>query len=613
MDNRALRRSTSQTCTKIRSQSRSIRVNRVVGHLTGQRWIGVPTRYHQTTRARILHLTIPSWSYLWKSKHLTLNGLNVRAVSGEYMTLPVSMPLIEYMIVADRSSTVALTPKSVIAVPTQFGANTGSSTVSPTSNPFSDPAPETRPAEAPRTSSTSLPLQHITGDVPHASTEEAPTATLESTKGSGQNVWPLPRPTVNLSHRPDALSILESAQASLEQAELHSTIGADREGHSNDPGQSGYMSTSQQGPSDHVEPESPDLLDGAHGADEPHDWIDPIRNSPATHEPITAVRTYETEAFTLVVNDGSAVIHGAGVVTTMATSAIDTFLGQLINLPVESAETDPAILSLNPSDPVVESEEASDLATAVFTVSGHEVTAVLSGSSLLLDAAGSTTAMSHGAKVNFAGQVVSVPKIGNSLINVNGEFVTLQPLDGKSTTVIPTSVIWTHGGDTITAEMREGSAMILKAASTTVRIPTDSIVTIGDEVYSFQPDGLVLVHGGTRVTFDRVSQSTVSTGSSFAVVVLDGKTITWNDGAQTRLGDETVSAASTGGVMIINGVTILATGTRIAVAHSSSDITSETTETSKPTSAGMKRIASVRALSTHHLMAIALLGFVAIS
>jgi hypothetical protein len=525
------------------------------------------------------------------------------------MTLPVSMPLAEHMIVADRSPTVALTPKNVIAVPTQFGANTGTSTVSPTSNPFSDPAPETRPAKASRTSHTSLPVQRVTEDVPHASTEEVPTATLKSTKGSGQNVWPLPRPNVNLPPRPDALSILESAQASLEQAGRWSTIGANHGSNSNDPGQSGDISASQQGPLDHVEP---DPLDHAHGTDESHTWIDLIGNSPATHDPITAVRTYENEAFTVVVADGSDVIHGAGVVTIMATSAVDTFLGHLSNLPAESAEADPAILSLNPSDPVVESEEASDLATAAFTVSGHDVTAVLDGSSLLLEAAGTTIAMSHGAKGNFAGQVVSMPKVGDSVINVNGEAVTLQPLDGKSTAVIPTSIFWTHNGDTLTAEMREDSAMMLIAASTTVRIPANSMVTIGDEAYSLQPDGVVLVHGGTRVTFERASQSTVSVGRSFAVVVLDGKTITLNNGAQTRLGDKTVSAASTGGAMIINGVTIPATRTRLAIAHSSSDVMSEATETSKPTSSGKKSNASANALSLHFLMAIALLGIVVI-
>jgi hypothetical protein len=525
------------------------------------------------------------------------------------MILPVSMSSIEHMIAADRSPTVALTPKSVIAVPTQFGANTDTSTVSPISNPFSDPAPETRPAEAPRTSSTSLPVQHVTGDVPHVSTEEAPTATLRSTKGSGQNVWPLPRPDVNLPPRLDALSILESAQVSLEQAGSWSTIGANHGSNSNDPGQPGDLSASQQRPSDHV---ASDPLDGAHDTDEPHSWIDPSGENPASHEPITAVRTYGNEAFTVVLNDGSAVIHGAGVVTTMATSVVDTFLGQLIGLSAKSAETDLAALSLNPSNLAVESQEADDPATAVFTVSGHKVTAILDGSSMLLEAAGATTAMPPGAKGNFAGQVVSMPKVGNSFINVNGEAVTLQPLDGKSTAVIPTYIFWTQNGDTLTAEMREDSAMIFRAASTTVRIPADSMITIGEAVYSVQPDRVVLVHDGSRVTFDRASQSTVSTGSSFAVVALDAKTITLNDGTQTMLGDKTVGAASTGGATIINGVTIPATETRLAVANSSSDSMSEATGKSKPTSAAAKSIASATALSMRVLMAIALLVFVVI-
>jgi hypothetical protein len=185
------------------------------------------------------------------------------------MTLPVSMPWIHYCFIADLSSTVALTPKSVIALPTESG-----STVSPTLRPFSDPAPKTRPAEPPRTSSMSPPLQHTAGDVP-SPTDTAPAATLMPTTKSSQNVWPLPRPDISVQPSLDALSILESAQSSFDQAGRHSTDVVDPGDDGDAPSEVGGPPAGQQGVSGHG---NPDILDGTHGADNPHSWVGSLLN-----------------------------------------------------------------------------------------------------------------------------------------------------------------------------------------------------------------------------------------------------------------------------------------------------------------------------------------------
>ena len=509
------------------------------------------------------------------------------------MTLPVSMSSwIHYGFVADRSSTVALTPKSVIALPTEFR-----STVSPTSRLFSDPAPETRPAEPPRTSSTSPPLQHTAGDVP-SPTDTAPATTLAPKMESSQNVWPLPRPDISVQPSLDALSILESAQSSFDQAGRHSTDVIDPGANGDGPSDVGDSPAGQQGASGHGEP---DLLDGTHNSDDSSNWIDPTGHNFATHESIVAGWPHDNGALTAVVNDGATITRDAGAVTTMAAGGVDTFLGHLFGLPVGSGEFDGAKPSQQPSDLVAESLEAIAAVTAIFTVSGQKVTAAMDRSSLILEAAGTITTMAYGAEGTFAGQMVSMPKIGQSLIHVNGEVVAMQPLNTKASAVEPTSVVWTHDGKILTAEIRDGSAVILEGSSTKVRISAGSMVTLDNEVYSLQPDGTVLAHDGTRVTLGRGSYSTASIGSSI-VAVLDNKTITLDDGAQT------VSAASTGGFMVINGATVSATSTGIAAAHSTLDGISEAIGEGDPTTTGTKSDASARFCSVHLLMAIALLG-----
>jgi hypothetical protein len=457
--------------------------------------------------------------------------------------------------------------------------------------------------DPPRTSSTSPPLQQTAGDV-LSPTDTASAATPMPTTDSSQNVWPLPRPDISVQPSLDALSILGSAQSSFDQASRHSKDAVNHGDHGDVTSEVGDPLSGQQGASNHVEP---DPLDGTHGEDDLHGWTGFVGNEPAPFEPITAEWTQDNELFTAVVSDGSTVTPGADTATTMASSAIGTFLGQSFDVPVGSDKTEGATLSQKPSDMVAESQEGITAVTAVFTVSEQKVTTAMDRSSLVLQAAGTITTMTHGAEGAFAGQVVSMPKVGESFMKVNGELVTLHPLDSKTSAVDPTSVVWTHNGNMLTAEMREGSAVVLKGSSTTVRIPAGSKVTLDNEVYSLQPDGTVLIRDGTRVTLGRGSYSTASAGSS-VVPVLDGKTITLDDGAQTTLGDKTVSAASTGGFMVVNGATVSATSTGIAAAHSTLDGISEAIGGSDPTTTGTKSDASARSCSMHLLIAIALLG-----
>jgi hypothetical protein len=131
--------------------------------------------------------------------------------------------------------------------------------------------------------------------------------------------------------------------------------------------------------------------------------------------------------------------------------------------------------------------------------------------------------------------------------------------------------------------LQEASTVVLEAASTTLKISPGAAVTLGGEVFSLPTAGDIFIHDGTTFAFTHTtlsagpSYTAAATGQSLSafdvgssvVVIADGSTITLADGAQTEIGKETLSAASTGGVVIVNGTSTLVASTRTDIADAS--------------------------------------------
>jgi hypothetical protein len=179
----------------------------------------------------------------------------------------------------------------------------------------------------------------------------------------------------------------------------------------------------------------------------------------------------------------------------------------------------------------------------------------------------------------------------NNVLNINGKPFTLQDgsdeLDGKEAspqTRLAASI--TQDGKTFTAILQGTSAVVLRAASTTLTISPGAAVTLDGEIFSVPTAGSILVHDGTTITLEPTTVSANTPGlatvtapagqhlsafdfGSSVVVVTDGSTITLADGARTTIGKDTISAASTGGVVFVNGTSTVIASTRTNAANPS--------------------------------------------
>jgi hypothetical protein len=448
--------------------------------------------------------------------------------------------------------------------------------------------------------------------------DQPPQDAPKTTQSRGSNVWPLPpsNPDSEPPETTDALSVLKSAQASAEAAQIAASIVADAAKHQpGNPGHAGDVAA-------HHTENSGDPINPAANAIEP---VDPKQTS--------FVWTQESEVFTAVLADGSAKIQGAGATTTLPSGNEAVFKGQKIQVSPEGdrIEVDGAALSSDPSEHVADVEGGNKQGVVAFQASNQIVTAVPQDGSLVLLAAGTTTTVAYGDKVIFAGNTISLPLSDGSPtnVNVNGQWVTMQTLNRGNSALIPSSTVWTQGGKTFTAKMQSGSAIVVEAAGTTRHMVAGSTIILGDTVFSVPSPGGVLVHDGTSVTLDHAavagsseaaassdrSSSTVVTAldaGNSVIVEMGGKTFTLADGAQTTFDGQIVSAEATGGAIVVGGTATIGASTRSTTARFSGTRSTVGAEESTSTTTDAQSAGSVCRSPTAAATIIALFGFLLI-
>jgi hypothetical protein len=551
----------------------------------------------------------------------------------------------------DAAPTVALTPTDAIVVPTKSESRISTSSAAPASSPFSNPAPQTTHAQSP-------------GPKPTASAEPAgspvgtddkyPQETPKTTRASGGNVWPLPPSDPETPDSTNALSILKSAQASAEAGQIAASFIAEAAKHqSKGSGQSADKASHRdQDPDDSMQPGqvaaslvveagkhqseesglSGDVGAGKHRTEETNESINHAANDSVNPAETSLVWTQESQVFTAILAGGSARIQGAGAVTTIASGEDAVFNGQdiMISPGGDRIEVNGLSLNIDPIDHAANAGGTSQQTTLAFEASGQLFTAVPLDESMELQAAGVTTTIAYGAKVTFAGNTLSLPSpSGSNAIDVNGQEVRMHALDRENDAMIPSSTVWTQGGETFTARMQSDSTIALEAAGTTQYIAAGSSVTLGNVVYSMPSPGGVLVHDGTSVTLNRAAAtgpteaSTAADHSNTAVTVLDAgssvvveigdRTFTLADGAQTTLDGQVISAESTGGVIVIDGTATVAVSTIPSTAHSSGSSNTDGTEESTATAIDSQGAGSASHSSIEAANVLALLSFMMVA
>lgn len=354
-------------------------------------------------------------------------------------------------------------------------------------------------------------------------------------------------------------------------------------GHSEQQEGSGGSGGSNSQQAGHGSPQDPAIPDGnANSAGSSN----PSSHDAAVAGQAAAVWTHGGQTFTAVPSGGSVIVQDDGAKSTLSAGATATFAGQAISVPPSAGAivVDGAAMSFKPVAGTGNGHSAQP--EAVVTGSGQTFTVAVQGESLVLKAVGTTTTMAYGAAGTFAGQSVSMPpSLGSTAVEVNGKAFTLQSGgDAGDTGAIAITTVITQDGKTFTAVMQGESNVVLKAASTTLTVPRGSALTLGDDVFSAPTAGSVLLLDGSTITFapkgpsetiglmthDGQTLSAVDLESS-VVVMEGGSTVTLANGAQTIIGEDTISAASTGGGLVINGTSTVVLSTRTnAVASSAS-------------------------------------------
>lgn len=320
---------------------------------------------------------------------------------------------------------------------------------------------------------------------------------------------------------------------------------------------------------------------GSINIDDPKDAISP--GTPANAGQATVTWVHDGQTFTAISSNGAVIIQGNGAKSTLAAGATATFAGQIIQVPsaVDAIVINGAAVSFTSPAGSANHQSNKDPPTVTFAESGQIFTVAVQGNSLVLKAAGSTTTMAYGAQGTFAGLSVSMPSSpGIDVVNINGKSFTLQdssdePGGKKASLQTQLAAVITQDGKTFTAILQSASAVILEAASKILTLPPGAVVTLDGRVFSVPTAGSILVHDGTTITLKPTTVSTNAPGpsnlpshagqrlsatdlGSSIIVMLDGSsTITLADGAQTTIGKDTISAASTGGAIVVNGTSTL--------------------------------------------------------
>lgn len=551
---------------------------------------------------------------------------------------------------ADATPTVALTPTDAIVVPTKSESRISTSSAAPASSPFSNPAPKTTHAQSPDpkpTASAEPAMQDGPAGSPVGTDDKDPQETPKTTRTGGGNVWPLPPST-------DALSVFKSAQASAEAAQIAASFIAEAAKHqSKGPGQSGdAVAHPDQDPDGSMQPaqiaaslvvdapkhqseesgQSGDVGVGKHRTEDTNGLINHATNDLARPAQTSLVWTQGSEAFTAILAGGSAEIQGAGAVTTISSGDDAVFRGQKIRISPggDRIEVDGAVVDVDPVDNVANTGTASKQATMAFEAAGQTFTAVPIDKALVIEVAGSSTTVAYGAQVTFADVTLSLPSSfsGSNVIEVDGQRVTMHTLNRHSDPNMPSSTVWTQGGETFTARIASDSAIVLEAAGATKHMTAGSTVTLGDVVYSMPSPGGVLAHDGTSVTLNRAAAadpteaSAASDPSNAVVAVLDAgssvvveisdKTFTLADSARTTLDERIISVESTGGAIVIDGTATVGVSIHSTTAQSLRSSDTEGTEESTATATTMtdaQSIGSASYLPMEAATVFALLGF----
>lgn len=203
---------------------------------------------------------------------------------------------------------------------------------------------------------------------------------------------------------------------------------------------------------------------------------------------------------------------------------------------------------------------------ALITTNGQTITAIQSGSSLILQSGGTSTTVAAGDAATFAGEtILAVPT--EDAVFVNGNII---PLTGAEGVEGASQAVITANGHTITA-VDSGNSVVLIDGSVTATLEDGSDIVFQGQTISAQGSGMavVVVNGHTSSLSSAIAlatgQAIVTAGDHIFsaldlpgyVVLHDGtSSLTIRDGATATFDGQVITALANGDAVVVNGQTM---------------------------------------------------------
>ncbi|KAK3676182.1 hypothetical protein LTR78_003932 [Recurvomyces mirabilis] len=263
----------------------------------------------------------------------------------------------------------------------------------------------------------------------------------------------------------------------------------------------------------------------------------------------SAIITVQGQSITAI-QSGSAVIV-AGISSTLVLSQGAT--GTIEGNPITVASSASGLV-VGGSTAIL-SHAPSVTTQAVITGSaGQSITLVQQGQSFSLIGSSSTVVLAAGASTTFQGQTISVP-LSTGAANVNGNSVTLSAASPAPASVVTQAVISSNSGQAVTV-LQQGSSYEVQLGTSTIHLTAGGITTIAGATISAPTSGSVLLVNGhstllstQAVTSNPVGAVLTGSGSQLATIVQSGSSYV------VQAGTTTFGLAAGSGT-IVNGVTL---------------------------------------------------------
>ena len=299
----------------------------------------------------------------------------------------------------------------------------------------------------------------------------------------------------------------------------------------------------------------------------------PNSGSPAGDERITRIATSRQTPVTITLGSSRLPVVQRGSIAVVGDRTL-TVGGSPIVIQGQQISLEPSGLRVESSETVHFSSEPTTLPTntATWNDGGTLITVSQENNAVVLTSGMQTTTIAFGASAVVNGHRVEVPTSGGMLLIDGSEIVpiTLEiPSSGSSIlmreTSIQISVPLGSGERTITAERLDDGSIRLTSGSETNVVANGASIVLAGSMVTVLADGSGVVVGGTSLiplsdpprerAGKMVADDSLFVADSGRYVLIDhgDGTVTLADGAVTVVDGHTISAASDGGYVVVDG------------------------------------------------------------